>query len=433
MDDNEVDPSKFWKLWNPNMLAYDGTMLCIGPRKSGKTVLMLDVARKGGSGIVMAICPTPEIFTTYGEHIPLIMCHHHFNDALEQQIEDICTYQGMKAVEIKGHWKQKVAKMESVARAMSEDMWNAVELELNTIAQQKQWDSETLARRMARANKNHMEMQAKLKLERDAEYTRMLDELRQPWSWMGIWDDLAFDRQCMNSAVIAKAVKNGRHYIQRSVYGCQSPRDFKCDNRDQIDILAMSPLVSMGNIKRFMEDYIPQGFDTPRQFKEMLATFSANKWWVIVNRRTEGMKPQDFIFRYRADYHLLPPDYIGSSMVQYMQELFYDAAKLARAQMKISAHMKEIETNKMNHTETIQKKTRKTKDTAASADDAYNPFARVGPSSFQMLSADEEAEAEAVQQKVHMTSAMKRRMAAGHANGREDASFVNSDDDEGDA
>jgi hypothetical protein len=185
----------------------------------------------------------------------------------------------------------------------------------------------------------------------------------------------------------------------------------------------------MSNIKRFMEDYIPEGFASAKEFKEMLRTFAENKWWVIVNRRPGSLKPKDFIFRYRADYFMIPEKFIGSSLVQYTYDLFYDAEKTQNCRRKDTAYMKQLEANKItvnarandeeDDTEKPKRARKKKSDTAVSS----NPYDRIGPRSFRAPVEDPH------EPTVHYTAAMKRRMA-GHANAREDASFVGSDNDE---
>jgi reverse gyrase len=88
-----------WKEWSTSRLSCDATMLVIAPRGAGKTTFIIDCTHfKGNTKRGLVICPTPELYKTYGEHFPMLFCHQHFDEEFEQQLESILGYQEQKSI-----------------------------------------------------------------------------------------------------------------------------------------------------------------------------------------------------------------------------------------------------------------------------------------------------------------------------------------------
>lgn len=332
-----------WLEWHPTMMNCDATMLCVAPRGQGKTTFMLDASRKGGTQRGMVVCPTPELYKTYAERFPMLYCHAQFDQRLEEQIDNILQFHEVKSLEIHSEWKRIVAEMQEEAKIMRLESWRARMAKLEDKRQRHGWSRETIKRKVKRAEQEQRAEDERCKRERETEYNRILNEMRLEYSWTCIWDDLAYDKQAMNSKSIAKSVKNGRHYIQKQFYACQAVRDFKCSNRDQIDLLAMSPLVTLSNIRRFMDDFIPSGFRKPAEFIAVLTTFAKHRWWLVINRRTSSLDPKDFIYRYRAEHEMISSGYIGCPGYIFLNQLLYDPVRAKHTIAKTKLKMEEVQ------------------------------------------------------------------------------------------
>lgn len=332
-----------WTEWHPTMMACDATLLAVAPRGQGKTTMMLDCARKGGTKRGMIVCPTPELYKTYADRFPMLYCHAQFDQRLEDQIDNILHFHQEKSLTIHHQWKRIVAEMQEEAQCMRLESWRARMAKLEEKRRRHGWSREKIKRKVKRAELQQREEDERCKREREGEYARILNEMRLEYSWTCIWDDLAYDKAAMNSKSIAKSVKNGRHYIQKQMYACQAVRDFKCSNRDQIDLLAMSPLVTLSNVRRFMDDFIPSGFRKPAEFVAVLQTFAKHKWWLVINRRTDSLNPKDFIYRYRAEHEVISSGFIGSPGYILLHQLLYDPERAKRAISETASQMDEIQ------------------------------------------------------------------------------------------
>lgn len=168
----------------------------------------------------------------------------------------------------------------------------------------------------------------KLQLIRNAKYMELKDQLRRPWSWTLIWDDLSNQDGALDLPIIEAYVKAGRHAIADQIFACQGVKDFKCKNRDQIAWLAMSPMISMAKISSFLTEWIPSGFDSPAHFKQVLKMFAAQNYWLIAKRHgVKSLDPRDFIFKYKASFSMFTKKYVGSPDYEFVHHMMFDPVR----------------------------------------------------------------------------------------------------------
>jgi len=322
-------------IWHPSRMKFDATMIAIAPTGQGKTTFILDCLRKSNVRRGMCVCTSPECYKTYAKHFPILFCHDVLDDKLVARLESILAYQQIKEFEAINESENQMARMETKAKRIQEEEWMKTCESIKTTCETERWSKRKLDREMEAAKKERDEKNAYLKKLRTARYLEDRDRLREKHSWTIVWDDLSNQPGALDSPVIEKSVKAGRHYIEQQFYACQGVKDFKCKNRDQIAWLAMSPRIQMSRHKAFMEDWIPPGFTKPAEFSRVLRMFSDHDWWLVVDRRTKSMDPTKFIYRYKADFSLFAGKPIGCPELLYANQIMFDAQKAQKRMIKL--------------------------------------------------------------------------------------------------
>jgi hypothetical protein len=275
---------------------------------------------------------------------------------------------------VEAAFKEMFLQFEAEAAHAQMEEWDKRQSKIDARARRKRWSAREHERHIREAFREQEESNKRNELARHRYYDEKKEEMRAKYSWFCIFDDLSYSKEAMRSIQIAHAVKNGRHYIMQQFYACQGVRDFKCDNRDQIDVLAFAPNITVSNMKRFIEDFMPGGIKE-KQFQAILAVFAKYGWWLVVERRNvSSFDPHDYIFRYRARWEPVVREKVGSPEYKWIHDVLFDHQKAARTVIRSDPATL---TSKRNMSKNMRQ--RAVEAASRKEDDMARLFAAMGP------------------------------------------------------
>lgn len=384
-----------FRWFQPEMMAEDACCGFFGPRNSGKTVTMTSILATKDLDRGIAMCPTPEAFTTYSEFIPLPYIYQHFD---EEALDRAMRFQQAARFRIHQIWRHEMAELEVAAQALRARKWDERMDRLEERATQRGWTQQQVEIAYERAVVDE-EAEEKVNGEMRQQHGRdRKKELRRPYSMFCILDDLSSEKSTMKSELLKKIINNGRHFMLMLFVAVQYVMDFPAACRGGLDWVCVFWDTLEPNVKRLYESIVGV-FPTLHDFKAALQDACRQGACLMVKKNMPTADPWDCVFFYRAKVTHLSARYFGGAAYEYVANMFLDEAKF-QASVTAVRDPSDVSSGKAS-----KGKPRKSKKTAAAESNEPEAEDEEGENSNQTAAANKKSRKKQPQQEVDMDPA----------------------------
>ncbi len=276
----------------------------------------------------MVMCPTPEAFTSYSEHIPLPYIYDQFD---EPALERIMRFQKSARFRLHQIWRHEMAQLEVAAQELRARRWEERMVRLQERAMQKRWTDQQVQIAYERAI---VEEEAEEKQNSDMRAThgrRRKNELRKPYMMFVILDDLSSDKKTMKSELLKKMINNGRHFMLMLCIAVQYVIDFPAGCRAGLDWVCVFWDSLAPNLVRLYENIVGV-FPDLSSFKAALSEACRQNCCLMVKKNVPSADPWDCVFFYKATVTHLSTKYFGDETYEFVGNMFLDEEKFRAAE-----------------------------------------------------------------------------------------------------
>lgn len=325
-DENEANEEFDYDFFDYQIMSRESTVALFGPRGSGKSTIIANCLRAMGMSRGFVMCPTPEVFQLYDRFVPTVNCFDYFNEEL---LARVMVYQFAVAMKIHKQWYDSVMRKELAAEQLRRERW---QLRMTTLRARARAENWTRARAHEEFYKERADEAAEHAALTEIRTSRAYAErarIRAEWSLWCVLDDLASDPTCMKSHVLQQYVNNGRHYMVFLIVAVQDSVQLKANLRGGIDYVIMFYDGTPQNFKRSFDKLVGM-FRSADEFQDLMEEASRRRLAVVFckRRHTPDLKQKIFWLEPKP-LSFLRTIKLGDAVARWINEIFYDPAKLA--------------------------------------------------------------------------------------------------------
>lgn len=341
-------------------------ILLVGPRKSGKTTIVVQLMRQKSLDAGFVMCPTPEIFKSYGEWVPLGYCWNFFD---EYTLGRVTLLQENIRNRLDVVWRQRVSAATCRAALEQRDRWEECKKKFHErYPEDCDASEEEVMMAWSQMVMEDEEYEDEKKRQRAADLDQMLyasfhlwvsffslsiclfmivivcyrQDLYRPHIKFCTLDDLSSSKEAMKSQLLKKYIDNGRQYLLFLIIGAQDARDIPSGIRGGIDWIGLMFDSNKENIKYLhryhfslfnshheLQLWLEYAQELGKEIAKKLGKKVPERVCMMFDKRTPSRHLEDRLFWYAPGVSDWAKTKLGCPLYQWLNNIYFDDTKYA--------------------------------------------------------------------------------------------------------
>jgi len=344
----------------PEEVWSDAVMGACGPRKGGKTTMLIEWLKQRRLARGVAMNPTPDCKLTYSQYIPPSFTYQYFDeDVIIRWIvnqEDLTN-------NVNAEWLTWARTAESDAQKERKRKWDERCVRIAERSVEKKWTPEEIARVMKTEQDKELKREDVHKNQRQDLYDRTRSNMLASVRMFVLLDDLSSARAAMRSELIRVLCDNGRHYAMELIASFQDVTSWRSECWGALDFILMTLETKPKNLQRLDAKVgFPGGW---KNLGRYLAYGAERHWGLVYRARSCGQGLKKFAW-FKAPRLFLANEYYCSPTAEWIHNMVYNE-ELDKKQEFTREREKEKIDQLRSMTDTVEKSRKRQADTKRSA------------------------------------------------------------------